>query len=172
MGFGIEEKDDSESSTEDLSKNFDTSLRLGATKFEYGHHKGATRFSPYRAQRTNQITPPVQATGKTRHSDEKVQNLSKLPRRRHRSEPTTTAVAVAEKQTRDDDSSTSEHDKKLSKVIPPKLGITSSNSDNSYDYTNATTCHEEVNVNELAAYLENSVLIPRKMSSMAETIYG
>jgi len=160
-----------------LSKNFDSSLRLGATKFEYGHHKGATRFSPYRAQRTTQISEPPGTSsgpvgkapiGKTRHSDEKVQNLSKLPsRRRHRSEPATTA----EKQENDEISAISEHDKKLSKVIPPKLEI-SSNSETSYDYTNATTCHEEVNVNELAAYLENSVLIPRKMSSMAETIYG
>ncbi|CAG5113411.1 Oidioi.mRNA.OKI2018_I69.chr2.g7522.t1.cds [Oikopleura dioica] len=31
---------------------------------------------------------------------------------------------------------------------------------------------EEVNVNELCAYLENAELIPRKMSSMAEAIYG
>merc|ERR1712037_33193 len=31
---------------------------------------------------------------------------------------------------------------------------------------------EEVNVNELCAYLENAELIPRKMSSMAQSIYG
>ena len=38
--------------------------------------------------------------------------------------------------------------------------------------SNSSNCHEEISVNELASYLEFSTLIPRKMSSMAESIYG
>ena len=41
-----------------------------------------------------------------------------------------------------------------------------------FERSNSTNCHEEISVNELASYLEFSTLIPRKMSSMAESIYG
>merc|ERR1711990_1277363 len=41
-----------------------------------------------------------------------------------------------------------------------------------FERSNSSNCHEEISVNELASYLEFSTLIPRKMSSMAESIYG
>ena len=154
-------------STEDLTKNFDSSLRL-SSKFS------SSRFSPY--SRTSPSSANLAASRRSLETaNERNANTSeRIRRRRHRSEPNPTEEKALESKDR-------KHDKKQplakSSKVAKSLKVTASCSVQSQRTQapppdEALHHHEEVNVNELAAYLENSVLIPRKMSSMAETIYG
>lgn len=154
-----------------MTKNFDASLRLGS---KFGP-VAKTRFSPYRGCK--------KGPSKDRRSlDDESKTDLKKSRRRYKSEPSEDVKNVL------DPNPESEIDKIYSTIKPPEFptkiprvrSITVSESGGlkvkkqrpEVTPSPPLTCHEEVNVNELAAYLENSVLIPRKMSSMAETIYG
>lgn len=151
-----------------------------SSKFESVHR---ARFSPYTSSRTVRTGISVSNTVNTtkRNLEEKSTPIVRVNRRRHRSEPATDETVTLQKQ--HDSSAEDDIDRIYSSIKPPDLrpkptGRLRTTTVSEYPYeiapdvSNATTCHEEVNVNELAAYLENSVLIPRKMSSMAETIYG
>jgi len=174
MGFGKQDMNESESSTEDLTKNFDSSLRL-SSKFS------SSRFSPYSRTSSNANSAASRRSLETA-TERSLSSSERVRRRRHRSEPNPTE----EKAVESINSLDRKPDKKQllaqSSKVAKSLKVTASCSIQSQRTTapppeealfHATTSdHEEVNVNELAAYLENSVLIPRKMSSMAETIYG